>query len=167
MIVTNVFKSDPAMGVETIRKAIQESRNVVAIKDDILGNFGVDLCKAVKGTDAIVSAGGRMKNHLLLWQNGCGQTYLSTFQAFAPNIEKQYWATIQIKDTIGAQTIIDRYETPLFDYLFTLPCGWNAGMHAILSVHGITKRWLPNPYLSASDETIEQLKGFLQQNGML
>jgi dihydrodipicolinate synthase/N-acetylneuraminate lyase len=166
MIVTNVFSSNHAMGIEAVQTAVQASQKVVAIKDDVLGDFGSGICKVVKDTGAILFAGGRMKNHLFLWKQGCGHTFMSTFLAFAPDIEKQYWVYIRHNDVDSAQALIDKYEAPFFDYLLALPCGWNAGMHAILSIHGITKKWLPRPYLSADDETVAQLKDFLRQHGI-
>ncbi|MBS1798418.1 MAG: dihydrodipicolinate synthase family protein [Acidobacteria bacterium] len=167
MIVTNVFSSNHTMGIEAVKTAVRASPKVVAIKDDVLGDLGSGICKVVNGTGAILFAGGRMKNHLWLWQQGCGQTFMATFLAFAPAIEKHYWTRLQNGDAIGAQALIEQYENPFFDYLLALPCGWNAGMHAILSIHGITKKWLPRPYLSASDETVAQLKDYLRQHGML
>jgi len=164
MVVTNVFNANHSMGIDAIKTAVQVSPKVVAIKDDVLGDFGSGICKVVKDTGAILFAGGRMKNHLFLWKQGCGHTYMSTFLAFAPSIEKQYWTYIQRNDAGSAQSLIDKYETPFFDYLLALPCGWNAGMHAILSLHGVMKKWLPRPYLSADEETIAQLKDFLHQH---
>lgn len=166
MIVTNVFDSEPATGIEAIQTAIQNSKNVVAIKDDIFGELGAGVCKIVKGTGVVLFAGGLKKNHLWLLQRGCGSCYMSTFLAFAPQIKNRYWTAIQSGDLSQAQAIVDDYETPFFDLLRALPCGWNAGMHATLALHGITKRWLPKPYLSASNEVSDRLKDFLHRNAM-
>ena len=167
MIVTNSFDSEPAMGIEAIQTAIQKSKNVVAIKDDIFGDLGAGVCKIVKDTGAVLFAGGLKKNHLWLLQRGCGSCYMSTFLAFAPQIKNRYWKAIQAGDMNEAQAIVDHYETPFFDFLRVLPCGWNAGMHAALALHGITKRWVPKPYVSAGDETMERLRDFLHRNAML
>jgi len=167
MVVTNVFSSEPAMGVEAIGTALQRSKNVVAIKDDIFGDLGDGVCKIVKGSGAILFAGGLNKNHLWLLERGCGSCYMATFLAFAPQTEHRYWKAVEADDLKQAQAVVDQYETPLFDQLRALPCGWNAGMHATLALHGITKRWLPKPYLSASDKTMEQLKDFLRQKELL
>jgi dihydrodipicolinate synthase/N-acetylneuraminate lyase len=167
MIVTNVFESDPAIGIEAIQTAIRKSEKVVAIKDDIFGELGAGVCKIVRGTGAVLFAGGLMKNHLWLLQRGCGTCYMSTFLVFAPQIKNRYWELIKAGDLNGAQAMVAEYETPFFDFLSALSCGWNAGMHGTLAIHGIIKRWLPKPYLSASDESMDQLRDFLRRKSLL
>jgi len=51
-----------------------------------------------------------------------------------------------------------QYEHPFFDTIFSLPRGFDAGMHGMLELHGICKRWRRPPFYSLSDAEMERLR---------
>ena len=168
MIVTNSFSQrGHDFGIQAIQAAVKGSERVVAVKDDLLGDFAPRLCEIVRGTGVVAFAGGFKENHLLLHKHGCGSCYMSTFQAFAPSVKDRYWAAFQSNDLDRAREIIAEYEKPYFDLLMSLPSGWNAGMHGTLALYGITKKYRPKPYLTITEEELSQVADFLRKKHLL
>ena len=166
MIVTCVFSPHgPKFGLETIERTLDISPNVVAIKDDLCGTFGQDLCVGFSDRVAII-AGGQKRNHLNMWPYGC-DGYLSTQASFNTDISTAYWQAIQSNDIASAVKIITSQDMPLFKYLLTLEGGFDAGMHGMLELYGLAKRYRRKPYYTMSDEQLEKLKVFLIDTKLL
>ena len=166
MIVTNVFSAQGAeFGLETVRLTLDRCPNVVAIKDDLCGDFARRLCLLAHERCALF-AGGRKVNHMNMWPYGC-DGYLSTFMSFKPDVARRYWDAIEAKDLKAARVLIRDYDIPFFDFIATLTGGWNAGMHATLEVFGIAKRWRRKPYYSLDDVEMGKLREFLRGKGIL
>jgi 4-hydroxy-tetrahydrodipicolinate synthase len=160
-LVTGVFiPRGAAFALETIRKAFDRSERVVAIKDDFCGDFAQKLCLAV-GHRAAIYAGGMKQNHLSMWPFGgvCG--YLASFITFKPDVTHAYWRAIQANDLPAARRIIRDIDNPWLDHLMTYPGGFDAPMHGLGEVFGITQRWRRPPYTSLADADIERLRDFM------
>ena len=56
---------------------------------------------------------------------------------------------------------------PYFDYIVGLKGGFDAGMHGVYELFGLAQRWRRKPYYSLNDREMEDLKGFLDQSGIL
>ena len=161
MIVTGLFiPRGSAFGLETIRLALDGSENIVAIKDDMCGDFARRLSLLAHPRCAVF-AGGAKENHMNMVPYGV-DGYLSTFITFKPEIAHQYWKACAAGDLLEARRIIRDYDIPLFDYILKAPGGFDAAMHALPEIYGIAKRWRRRPYYSFSDQDMDAFRGFLR-----
>lgn len=166
MIVTGLFlPMGDAFAMETIERTLDAHENVVAIKDDVCGDFARRLCLLAQDRVAVF-AGGQKVNHMNMWPYGC-DGYMSTYLSMAPEIAHRYWDAIQAKDIVTAREIIRDYDMPFFDFIKTLTGGWNAGVHGAMEVFGHAGRWRRKPYHSLNDAEMETLRGFLGDRGLL
>jgi len=160
MIVTGVFISRGAdFGLKAIELAMDRSPNVVAVKDDMVGEFARRLSLLTFGRIAVF-AGGTKEHHMNAWPYGC-DGYMSTFITFAPQVAHDYWGAIQRKDMEAARRIIKEIDMPLFETIGKLTGGFDAGIHGILEIYGLAERWRRKPYYSLGDAEMDQLKQFL------
>jgi len=165
MVVTGAFVARPAMGLEVVKRLINDVPNVVAVKDDVCGEFARRLCSLAYGNLAVFS-GGQKQNHLDVHPYGC-DGYLSTFLTFKPHIAHVYWDAIEAGNIPAAVEVIRRYDSPYFDFVFDLPGGFDAGIHGALELFGIAPRWRRKPYHSLNDAEMERLADFLRRLSLL
>jgi 4-hydroxy-tetrahydrodipicolinate synthase len=165
MLVTNIWANDTAKGLRTIEVLLDKVDGVVAIKDDILGEF-VRKMTAMARDEWAVFAGGQKQNHLDIVHYGA-VGYMSTFVSFYSPVTHKYWSAVQAEDWGGAAKVIEEDDWPFFSYIAGLQGGFDAGMHGILELYGIAGRWRRTPYYSLNDEEMEQLKAFCQSRGWL
>jgi len=165
MLVTNVYVAHgQAFGLETVKRAM-EAENVLAIKDDMCGDFAHRLCHLAYGRLNII-AGGLKENHMNMWPYGV-DGYLSTFINIKPQIAWNYWNAIQANDLAEARHIIFDIDTPFFDYLMTIQGSFDAALHAVDELYGRTKRWRRKPYYSLNDAEMDALAAFMRGMGLL
>ncbi len=166
MIVSNVFISrGQKFGLETLRLVRDTVENVVAIKDDMCGEFARKMSLLVHDRWAVVS-GGQKQNHLNNHPYGC-DGYLSTFLSLQPAIAHAYWAAISANNMADVRRIIRDYDNPFFELVMGLPGGFNAGIQAALELKNIAKRWRRKPYHSLTDPELEMLADGLKKLGLL
>jgi dihydrodipicolinate synthase/N-acetylneuraminate lyase len=151
------YTNDPAV--------IAANDNVVAIKDDFCGEFGRRMSLLVHDKWAVYS-GGMKQNFLDLLPYGC-DGYLSTLVSFKPEISHQFWQAVQTKDLQLAGSIVQKFDTPYFDYICALPGNFDAGIHATYELHNICQRWRRSPYYNLNDQEMEQLQDFLKSHSLL
>ena len=159
MVVTNVFGRSPAVGLEVLERLRDGVPGVIAIKDDLVGSFARRMALLVHGHWAVIS-GGQKENHFDLVHYGC-DGYLSTLVAFAPHITNVYWQAVQAEDWEGAGRVIREYDMPFFEAILDMPGGFDAALHGIYELFGISQRWRRPPYHSLSDEEMERLAQLL------
>ena len=164
MLVTNVFDGAHQVGYEVLKR-LHDVDRIVAIKDDLGGEFAREMCVLVAGEWAAFS-GGLKRNHLDVAALGV-VGFMSTFVTFQPRITNLYWEAVKRNDMSAARRVIDAHETPLFDFLATLQGGWDAGMRGILEIFGIAGRWRRRPYYSLTDQELDGMRGFFQDRGWL
>ena len=156
MLVTNLFRNQPlAQSLNVIEMVRDQVAGVMAIKDDLMGEFARKMAIQVHDQWAIIS-GGRKENHLDLLSYGC-DGYFSTFSKFYPKIAQNYWVAIQAEDWDRAREIIRSQDMPLFDILLSQPGGYDATIHATFELAGVAQRWRRKPYYSLNDVEIEAL----------
>ncbi len=166
MLVSNVFISRGAkFGLDTLRLVLQATDRVVAIKDDMCGEFARKMSLLVQDQWAVVS-GGQKQNHLNNHPYGC-DGYLSTLITFKPEIAHAYWHAVSADNLPEARRIIRDYDFPFFELVMGLPGGFNAGIQAMLELKGIAQRWRRQPYYSLSDQELEVFAQGLSQLGLL
>ena len=169
MVVTNVFISrGMQFGLETVQRLVDEVDNIVAVKDDMCGEFGRRLCLMVQDRWAVYS-GGYKQNHLDMVPYGC-DGYLSTFITFQPRVAHDYWNAVQGQNMETARRIMKEIEFPFWDCLHSLPgggVGKDGAIHAVYELYGITKRWRRSPYHNLDNEEMEKLADFLKSKGLL
>ena len=166
MIVTNVFvPRGIEFGLRTIDMALDLSESIVAVKDDMCGEFARKLGLLAHERCALIP-GGQKQNHMNMWPYGC-DGYLSTFCNFRPDVSRQYWAAIEAADLAAARRIIAQVDMPYFDYIVHLSGGFDAGIHATYELYGLGKRWRRPPYHSLSDAEMDELAAFLTERNLL
>lgn len=166
MVVTNAFVArGMEMALEILQMVHDEVENVVAVKDDWCNDFARKLSLLVHDRWAVI-AGGQKQYHLDMLLYGC-DGYLSTFISFKPHIAWEYWQATQAGNLVRAKEIIRDYDMPFFDFIISLPGGFDAGIHGTLEIFGLGQRWRRRPYYSLNDEEMERLRHFYQQHGLL
>lgn len=166
MLVTGLFSARGMdFGLQCLQQALDEVDNIVAIKDDVCGEFARKMGLLVYDRWAVWS-GGQKQNHLNAHPYGC-HGYLSSFLSFHPDTAKRYWRAIEADDIDQAQAVIRDIDMPFFDYILGMEGGFDAGVHGILELTGIAQRWRPPPYHSLTDAQMDELRTFLQGLGVL
>ncbi|MBI4024002.1 MAG: dihydrodipicolinate synthase family protein [Verrucomicrobia bacterium] len=166
MVVTNVFvPRGKAFGLETLKLALEKVPGIAAVKDDYCGEFGRRMALLVHDHWAVYS-GGLKQNHLDIHPYGC-DGYLSTLVTFKPAVVRDYWSAILSSNLPIARKIIREREMPWFDFIASLKGGFDAGIHGMLEVYGLAKRWRRKPYYSLTDAEMEQLRDCLKRVSLL
>ena len=155
MVVTNVFSRSHEMGLEVLRRLRDDVPGIVAIKDDLVGDFARKMALLLHGHWAIIS-GGQKQNHFDLIHYGC-DGYLSTFVTFAPQITQAYWRAVKSQDLAEAARIIKEYDMPYFEAILGMVGGFDAALHGTYELFGLSQRWRRPPYHSLTDEQMEGL----------
>jgi len=165
MMVTNIFvPRGIEFGLRALRRCLRQVPGIVAVKDDFCGQFGRRMTRLVHRHWA-VWAGGLKRNHFALWPHGC-DGYLSTLITFQPRVTAVYWAAVQDGNARRARQIIRSVEDPWLKFISGLPGGFDAGIHGMLEIYGLAKRWRRPPYYSLSDQELERLRRVLDQLGL-
>jgi dihydrodipicolinate synthase/N-acetylneuraminate lyase len=100
MLVSNMFIArGPKFGLDTLRLVLEATDRVVAIKDDMCGEFARKMSLLVQDRWAVVS-GGQKQNHLNNHPYGC-DGYLSTLITFKPEIAHAYWQAVSANHLPG------------------------------------------------------------------
>lgn len=165
MLVTNVFEGIQEIGLRAIERVRDEVENVVAVKDDIHGDFARKMMSLVHEKWAAFSAGGK-DAHLEVAPYG-PVGFMSTFIMFNPGVTSDYWSAVQRGDWDNAAKVVEDHDWPFMDYIMDLPGGFDAGIHGVLELYGIAQRWRRSPYHNLSDEEMEHLRDFFTARGWL
>lgn len=166
MLVTNVFiPHGIPFGLETVKRTLGRTDNLVAIKDDMCGEFARKLALLAHERCAIW-AGGQKQTHMDMAPYG-GVGYLSTFLTFKPEVAHSYWNAWKAGNLKEAAGVIRDIDMPFFDFIAGFPGGFDAAMHGILELYGIAKRWRPKPYHSLTNAEMERLADFFKSQKLL
>ena len=165
MVVTAPYFSAQALGLEVLERLVADEPRVVALKDDVCGEFARRVGTLCHERWALIS-GGQKQNHLDMHPYGV-DGYMSSFLHVNPAIAHRYWAAIQAGDLVAAADVIERYDRPFFDALLALPGGFDAGMHACFEAAGLAGRWRRAPYHDLTDAEYGAFVELLQDGGML
>ena len=158
MVVTGLFSAQRALGLQVIRSLVDAVPGIVAIKDDVGGEFARRVALTVHERWAVLS-GGLKQDLLSLRPYGC-DGYMSWYLHFVPEIAHAFWRTIESGNVAASARIIRDYDYPWFDFSETLGGGFDAMYHGAQEVFGIAERWRRPPYASLTDEEMERLRGF-------
>ena len=156
MLVTALFFAHQALGLRVIRTLVDTVPNIVAIKDDVTGEFARRMAAMAHDRWAVLS-GGQKQNHLDIHPYGC-DGYMSTYMHLRPEIPHAYWRAIRAGDLTAAAAIIEAYDVPWFDLATEVDGNFDALFHASLEVFGIAGRWRRGPYHSSSDADMERIR---------
>lgn len=162
MIVTNYLKYRPlAFSYNVIEALIERAPGVVALKDDVCGEFVRKVCLMAYEQWAII-AGGLKQNHMNMLPYGVNG-YFSNFIIFKPELTWRYWHAILEGNIKTAAVIIRDFDMPFFDYNNNVRGSRDAAIHGILECAGLSKRYRRSPYYSLSDEEQEKLSAFMTE----
>jgi len=146
--------------LETMEILLEGKNRIVALKDDICGDYARRAAKLIDGRWAFFS-GGWKKNHLDVMPYGDISGYLSVYARFKPVIARKYWDAIKAGNIGEASGIIKKYEFPLYYEMRSLFSGqMDAVVHASMEIFGLCKRWRRSPYYDLSDSQMDELKAF-------
>lgn len=138
MVVTNLFSKRPADGLKVLEILADKVPGVMAVKDDVCGEFARKMCLRV-GQKMATFAGGQKQNHLDMYPYGV-DGYLSTFISLKPDIAWRYWKAIEKKDVAAARAVIEKVDMPYFSFVDTVTGGFDAAEHGMLELVGIARR---------------------------
>jgi 4-hydroxy-tetrahydrodipicolinate synthase len=158
MLVTAPFIANQATGLRVIRTLRDTEPNVIAIKDDVTGEFARKTALSVHEQWAVFS-GGQKQNVLDMHPYGC-DGYMSTYLHFWPEVAQTFWRALKATDLAACAEIIRVYDHTWFEYAEREPGAFDAMFHATQEVFGIGGRWRRTPYHSFSDEQMERLRAF-------
>jgi 4-hydroxy-tetrahydrodipicolinate synthase len=168
MVVTAFFNQGGVPPVSACMDVIgalhDRAESIVAIKDDLLGELGVQICSMVRPEWVVVS-GGLMRNHTFQVPWGV-DGYLSLFMSFKPELAWKYFHAIQAGNYAAAWQEMRQIETPLMKYLGNVEGGFNAAVHGISELYGISSRHLRAPYHTLTDAQMEELGSVLKGLGL-
>ena len=160
MIVTNYLMNRPLnFAYKVIETLVEKSPGVVAMKDDVCGEFVRKACLIAHERWAII-AGGLKQNHMNMLPYGV-DGYFSNFIMFKPHFAWSYWNAILAGNINSATDIIRDYDIPFFDYDNRVAGGRDAAIHGILESAGLAKRYRRPPYYSLSDKEQEDLNAHI------
>ena len=166
MVVTNYLARRPQPFALKVIEALRDRvPGVVALKDDVTGEFIRKTCLLTHDRWALI-AGGQKQNHMNMLPYGV-DGYLSTFMLFKPDVSWQYWRAIEAGDLAAARDIIRDYDMPFFDFILGMEGSFDAALHGILEIIGVATRYRRPPYHSLTDEQMQALAAFLKGKGLL
>ncbi len=169
MIVTAYFKMGgerpPGRQMEVVRALYEGAPNLVAVKDDIFGEAGNQMCMLVHDRWAVVS-GGFMSNHTLQVPYGV-DGYLCLIMSFRPDLAWAYFDAVKAGEYETAWRYVREVEYPLRALIGSIGVSLNCVAHGMSELFGISGRYLPLPYYTLSDEQMERLGGGLRDSGFL
>ena len=161
MVVTNYLsKRPPSFALMVIKELYEKVPQIVALKDDITGTLVRKICLMTHDKWALI-AGGQKQNHINMLPYGV-DGYFSLMTTFNPPIAKKYWDAIKEQRIHDAITIVRDYDIPVFDYLLGLEGSFDAGMHGMLEITGLGKRYRRAPYHTLTGKQMEELRDFLK-----
>jgi dihydrodipicolinate synthase/N-acetylneuraminate lyase len=161
MVVNNYLGARaPSFALAVIRELYEKVPGVVALKDDVTGTLVRQICLMTHDRWALI-AGGQKQNHINMLPYGV-DGYFSLMTTFNPDIARKYWNAIKTNQMEVAIDIVKEYDMPVFNYLLTLEGSFDAGMHGMLELTGLGKRYRRAPYHSLTDDQMEKLKDFLK-----
>ena len=161
MVVDNYLGArSPSFALSVIKELYEKVPSVVALKDDVTGTMIRQICLMTHQRWALI-AGGQKQNHINMLPYGV-DGYFSLMSTFNPDIARRYWNAIKENNMEDAITVIKEYDMPLFNYLLSLEGGFDAGMHGMLEITGLGKRYRRAPYHSLTDEQMGKLRDFLK-----
>ncbi len=160
MVADNFLtRRSPAFALQFIKKLYDNVPQVVALKDDVTGSLIQNISLITRDRWALI-AGGQKQNHINMLPYGV-DGYFSLMTTFNPALSKIYWNAIRDNRLDMAISIVRDFDIPLFNYLLALEGSFDAGIHGMLEIAGLGKRYRRAPYHSLTDEQMEKLKEFL------
>ena len=166
MVVTNYLARRPLSFALKVIEALRDRvPGVVALKDDVTGEFIRKTCLLTHDRWALI-AGGQKQNHMNMLPYGV-DGYLSTFMLFKPDVSWQYWRAIEAGDLAAARDVIRDCDMPFFDFILGMEGSFDAALHGILEIIGVATRYRRPPYHSLTDEQMQALAAFLKGKGLL
>lgn len=158
MPVTNLFLGKPALGLRVLQTLVDEVPNIVAIKEDVGGEFARRTASITHERWAVFS-GGLKQDHLNMHPFGC-DGYMSIYLHFMPEVAHAYWRAVEANDLTAAAAIIRAYDNPWIDLASELDGDFDAMFHGSQEVFGIAGRWRRAPYHSLTDAELERVRAF-------
>ena len=166
MIVTNIFVNRPTSFVlEMVQIVTGQSPNLVAIKDDIVGECSRRLGLLLSDQLALFSSGTK-REHLTVWPYGF-RGYLSNYIMFHPQTAQIYWDAVKTNDIAKALEFISTFDIPFWELINGCQGGADAGLRGVLELFGVSTRWRRSPYYSLNDEEMEKIAEFFRELGLL
>ena len=163
---SGVFAGRPgSFQIDVIRNLYERAPNLIAVKDDLLGPLGTQLCVMTHDRWGIVS-GGLMSNHMSQVPYGV-DGYLCLFMSFKTEIAWRYFRAVKEKDLDTAWAVIREIELPLMDFIATFLGGRPSVVHGIMELFDICPRWVRPPFHTLTDAQMDELADGLRRLKLL
>lgn len=157
MSLTNLMNGR-GIPLELFEKATPDM-GIVAVKDDAPAPYGRRLGTVIRDKFAYLS-GGTMENFLTVAPYGA-DGYLSVFFRAFPKIDEMFWSAYMGNDMRGASEIVENYEVAFFQWCASHGVHWDAGIHGMMEIAGIGKRYCRMPYSYMTEGQMDGLREFL------
>jgi 4-hydroxy-tetrahydrodipicolinate synthase len=166
MLVTTPFQSrEVEFGLRAVDLALQRSDDIVAVKDDVGGEFARRLGLLAHDRCALFS-GGRLVHHMNMYPYGC-DGFMTGFAIYRPEIAHRYWDAVRDGDLDAARAVIRDYDVPLHEALCSATGGRDAGVHGLLEILGIAGRHRREPYHTIDRDELEEIEGRLRTENVV
>jgi 4-hydroxy-tetrahydrodipicolinate synthase len=166
MLVTTYLRSRAVpVALKVIEETYRRVPGVLAVKEDVGGEFGRRMTAVVSPRWSVV-AGGTKQLHTYLAPYGA-TGFLSTLAIFRPAVTRQYWRAFRGGDYPAMARIVRDVEMPMFGVLNGFVGGFDAALHGWCELAGIYPRWRRRPYRSLSDAELDLLRDSLHRIALL
>lgn len=164
MFVNNYLKNRPIeFGLSLIKELYEKVPGVVAFKSDVAGELMQRTCLMTFDRWAII-AGGKKQTYVDMLPYGVDGYFEMDLQ-FNHKIANDFRNFMKKNKLDEGMTLIKDYEVPLFEILRSMNGGFDAGIHGMLEILGIGKRYRRAPYHTLTDKEIEPLRDFMELKG--
>ena len=161
-VVTNYLGKKPlSFSLKLIESLRDQVPGVVALKNDVGGEFTRRVCLMAHKQWAIIARGTATESHEHAAVRR--RRFFSMHISFKPEIAWRYWHASEKRDLDSAFAVIRDYDMPLFDFFLKLEGGFDAGVHGLLEAAGLGTRYRRLPYWSLSNAQMGKLKEFLKR----
>ena len=140
-------------------------QGIVAVKDDMPGNYGRRMGPIIKDRMAFLS-GGLVENFIDAASYGA-DGYLSIFARMFPELEKPFFKAVKEGRYTEAAEFVSTVEAPFLDWCAQNGACFDAGIRGMMEIAGVAKRFCRMPYSHLNDAQMESLRAFLQVRNII
>ncbi len=163
MLLTNAM-NNRGIPLSVFEKLTPED-GIVGVKDDVASPYGRRLGSIIRDKFAFMSGGtaGFFMEEAPYGADG----YLSIYMRCFPQVDEAFWKAWTEGNTRECVRIIDTYEVDFFNFCAENGVHFDAGIHGMMELAGITTRRIRMPYSTMTDAQMEKLKDFLAERQLI
>ena len=163
MLLTNMMngRGIPLSVFETLTPA----DGIVGAKDDVPLPYGERLGAVIRDKFAFLSGG--TADFFMKEAPYGADGYLSVYMRCFPQVSHAFWNAWTAGDTEKCVQLSDTFETAFFSFCDEIGVHFDAAIHGMMELAGITTRRIRMPYSTITEAQMEKLRGFLQERQVI